>query len=86
MGGIRYSKLKVRHPCYDEATKTDCPKRKAGCRSNCSDWKKYEKAREEERKEMRERSRDNHAYLAYVTDRSKKIRRIHGREKYGGEK
>ena len=32
-------------PCYDELTKTDCPRRKAGCAINCPEWAEYVEAR-----------------------------------------
>lgn len=31
----------MRNPCYDEETKTDCPKRAAGCAAHCDRWLEY---------------------------------------------
>lgn len=31
----------MKNPCYDEKTKTDCPKRYPGCHSKCNDWQEY---------------------------------------------
>ena len=33
-------------PCYDNKTKTDCPRRCAGCASNCPDWAAYVEERD----------------------------------------
>ena len=38
----------LKPPCYNAATKTDCPERTLNCKSYCQDWKDYEKARDEE--------------------------------------
>lgn len=40
MGGIP-------RPCYDEATKTDCPRRHCGCAVDCKEWADYVEKREE---------------------------------------
>lgn len=40
-----FSTLKT--PCYDTKTKTDCPRRCAGCSVNCPEWAKYLKKRDE---------------------------------------
>lgn len=34
-----------KHPCYDETTNTDCPRRKAGCAATCPEWAAYDKQR-----------------------------------------
>ena len=34
-------------PCYDRKTKTDCPRRCAGCSTSCPDWDGYLKKRDE---------------------------------------
>lgn len=38
---------KVLPPCYDEATKTDCPRRHGGCAIDCPEWAEYVKKRDE---------------------------------------
>ena len=35
-------------PCYNTKTKTDCPRRKAGCAVNCPEWAKYTQERNKE--------------------------------------
>lgn len=32
----------TKSPCFDEATRTDCPNRHVGCRDTCEAWKEYE--------------------------------------------
>lgn len=34
-------------PCYDEVTRTDCPKRTADCAKDCPKWAEHVKKREE---------------------------------------
>lgn len=36
----------MQNPCYNKATKTDCPKRSVGCGENCPEWKKYVESRD----------------------------------------
>lgn len=31
----------MKNPCYNEETKTDCPRRAKGCFAGCPDWQKY---------------------------------------------
>lgn len=38
----------MKNPCFNRETRTDCPKRKAGCAVDCPDWAKYVKERDEE--------------------------------------
>lgn len=39
------SRLVPKPPCFDESTRTDCPKRKVSCRSECEEWQQYERDR-----------------------------------------
>lgn len=43
----------TRPPCFDEATRTDCPKRHVGCRADCPEWQAWEKVHAEETEEIR---------------------------------
>lgn len=38
----------MKNPCFNEETRTDCPKRCAGCAVNCPDWAKYVEERNAE--------------------------------------
>lgn len=40
--------MKIPNPCYNEITKTDCPKRHPGCGANCKDWADYVELRDAE--------------------------------------
>lgn len=31
----------MKNPCYNEATKTDCPDRHSGCGATCEKWAAY---------------------------------------------
>ena len=39
---------KIKNPCYDPETKTDCPRRCGGCQLTCPEWKAYTEERDEE--------------------------------------
>jgi hypothetical protein len=47
----------VKSPCYDEVTKTGCPRRCAGCSVNCSDWAAYVKDRDAQYKKKLEEAK-----------------------------
>lgn len=36
----------MKNPCFDENTKTDCPRRGKGCSVGCPEWTKYVKERD----------------------------------------
>lgn len=38
----------MKNPCFNKETRTDCPKRCAGCAVNCPEWATYEKERNAE--------------------------------------
>ena len=38
----------MKNPCFNEETRTDCPKRRAGCAVDCPEWAAYEKERNAE--------------------------------------
>ena len=43
-----------RPPCYNVETKTDCPRRAAGCAVDCDDWAEYVQERDAEYKKRAE--------------------------------
>lgn len=60
----------IKAPCYNETTKTDCPKRAVGCHERCEAWRKYEKLRDEE---YRQRQIEREAKGAIYEHRNKVI-------------
>lgn len=38
--------MRLNSPCYDPTTKTDCPRRCAGCAETCPEWEKYVEERD----------------------------------------
>lgn len=49
--------MKEKPPCFDEQTRTDCPRRAVGCREGCEAWKAYRAAHEvEKQKEARDKA------------------------------
>lgn len=60
------------NPCYNRATKTDCPNRHCGCASDCSKWAEYVLERN---KEYQRRRRIADARDAVIDSRSVKTAR-----------
>lgn len=46
---------KIVNPCYNTKTKTDCPRRAAGCREKCNKFKIYKTLKRIEQKQKDER-------------------------------
>lgn len=38
----------MKNPCFNRETRTDCPRRHAGCAVDCPDWAAYVKERDAE--------------------------------------
>lgn len=64
-------------PCYNTETKTDCPRRCAGCAVDCPDWAKYVAERDAEyqkrKDEMGLRAVINDSYSRRKTRYFKKL-------------
>lgn len=50
---------KTKPPCYNQETKTDCPRRYIGCSAECEAWHEYLIAKAEEAEERRKRNAVN---------------------------
>lgn len=64
-----------KNPCYNTETKTDCPKRCAGCATTCEKWKTYLIEREavyDERSKEYRAERDYIQYIEHNVNRRKK--------------
>lgn len=46
----------MKNPCFNEETRTDCPKRCAGCAVSCPDWAAYVKERDAEYERRKEQA------------------------------
>lgn len=57
------------HPCFDEKTKTDCPRRHAGCAVNCPEWAAWEKERAERYKQHARDLEADRAIVGNASDR-----------------
>ena len=53
-------------PC--EKNGVDCPKRVVGCRTDCPEWQRYEKAKAEQYQRNRERIAAAKLYSGYCYD------------------
>lgn len=71
------------NPCFDEATKTDCPGRHAGCAVDCPAWAEYVRARNAEYEKKRIENDTKTFLMDGQARRSKKFhkRNINARQK-----
>ena len=70
----------IQNPCYDLLTKTDCPRRCVGCRSSCTEWAFYMKAKEEEYAERLKICQAKNSEIGYILrGRQKLEKRQHKR-------
>ena len=60
----------MRAPCFDTSTRTDCPRRHAGCAATCPDWAKYEKKRKER---YEKRADESKQFTDYAEVRKKRM-------------
>lgn len=58
------------HPCFDEKTRTDCPRRHAGCAVNCPEWAAWEKEREEVYRKRAMELEADRAIIGNASDRA----------------
>ena len=65
----------MKNPCFDQKTKTDCPKRHPGCGATCSEWKEYE----ESKKAVYENRMIQSSMNGYEVNRRQRIRKTLGK-------
>lgn len=74
----------MRAPCYDTKTRTDCPRRRIGCRHTCKKWHDYERAKAAEaaqRDEERQTVAGLYEHFETVRRRKEKAAQRDRREK-----
>ena len=71
----------MKSPCYNESTKTDCPKRVAGCHVNCPEWAIYIDKRNEEYERRKIINTGEHMIADINYNRAEGIRRYLRRER-----
>lgn len=59
-------------PCFDELTRTDCPRRACGCQLTCKEWALYLEKRDELYKKREVETAVNKAMVGIKFDRSAK--------------
>lgn len=73
--------MKVKPPCFDEKTRTDCQDRCVGCRGTCERWKAWSAIHAAEMAKIAEQKHRYSVYKEYTDkqikkqDRGKSIRR-----------
>ena len=61
-------------PCYDEKTRTDCPRRCVGCKISCPEWAEWVTIHERERAEMHKRRRQERDADGFMIEQGKRVR------------
>ena len=71
----------VKPPCYDEQTHTDCSKRRVGCKSDCPEWKEWDRVHADEIETIR-RKRDEYDRVEnFLSNQNKRVQMATRREK-----
>ena len=65
----------MKNPCFDTSSRTDCPRRHAGCAATCPEWAKYEKKRAEKRAADKLTFEGNNDYQAVRSVRAELYRK-----------
>ena len=76
----------TRPPCYDEATKTDCPRRYVGCKAGCEAWHKWLAVHAEEQEEIRRGEEEYNDIEGCMVEQTKRVNQDRQRrytERYG---
>lgn len=71
----------TRPPCFDEATRTDCPKRHVGCRAECPEWQAWEKVHAEETEEIRNKREAYDSVENFLSNQNKRVQMATRRER-----
>lgn len=66
---------KTKPPCYNERTRTDCPRRVVGCKGQCEAWKTYQAIHDAEREEIRRRKKTESDATEFAVNRPLRRRR-----------
>lgn len=67
-------------PCFNEQTRTDCPRRYVGCRDECEDWRKWERIHAQETKQIKRRKECERAYMEVSAGFAERSRRAAQRD------
>lgn len=71
----------TRPPCFDEATRTDCPKRHVGCRTDCPEWQAWEKVHAEETEAIRNKRDEYDRVENFLSNQNRRVQMATRRER-----
>lgn len=71
----------TRPPCFDEATRTDCPRRCVGCRADCQEWQAWEKVHAEETEEIRNKREAYDRVENFLSNQNRRVQMATRRER-----
>ena len=71
----------TRPPCFDEATRTDCPKRHVGCRADCPEWQAWERVHAEETEAIRNKRDEYDRVESFLSNQNKRVQMATRRER-----
>lgn len=64
---------KIKNPCFDEKTKTDCPRRAVGCQNKCNLYKIYKTLKAVEDKQKKKNCDAVDMFFEYEVSKTKRI-------------
>jgi len=71
----------VKPPCYDEQTHTDCSKRRVGCKSDCPEWKEWERVHAEETEAIRNKRDEYDRVENFLSNQNRRVQMATRRER-----
>lgn len=71
----------TKSPCYDETTRTDCPKRHVGCRAECPEWQAWERVHAEETEEIRNKREAYDSVENFLSNQNRRVQMATRRER-----
>lgn len=69
---------KIKNPCYNRETNTDCPLRAVGCREKCNRYKIYTTLKAVEQRHKKQGTKDAELFFDIA---KKTAKRLHNRHK-----
>lgn len=73
-------------PCFDEKTRTDCPKRCVGCKTSCPAWAEWLIIHAREKDEIRRKKYQDSEVNSFLIEQGKRVQAARHRKYVEGAK
>lgn len=73
---------KIKNPCYNRETETDCPLRAVGCREKCNKYKIYKTLKAVEQRHKNQKKKDDELFFDVAKSTARRLnKRTYDRHK-----